>query len=150
MKSLLGALKKKITSALDWVRTKLSPARRKAVLEVADRVHDLMTFALPAMKVVAKFTRDNEADDRLVEALERMNRRAAEFLVDDEDVRDGLILALAVEVTKSYVADALSAAAGRGIKIGNMTIQVPSDLSKSWLRAAVDYAYGVIFKPSEA
>lgn len=145
MGGILSKLKALVTKPFKWLHDKLSPARRKIILDAASNAVDLMEFALPAMKVVAAFTKDNQMDDKLVEALEVMGKRADEILVEDEHVRDGLVLALAVEVTKLYIADAIAAAVPDHIKIGTMDVTAPHDVPKRLLRAAVDYAYGVIF-----
>jgi hypothetical protein len=143
-KDFLGKLFSPLKRAISALKGLRDPKVRERVLEEAEFVHALMEYALPAAELAAKLT-PSPTDDKLVAALNAMGRSAGSILNEpDKNVRDGLFLALAAELTRQYLALAVKAAGY--VTIGGVRVTVPEEISNSAIRAAVDYVFHVVLK----
>jgi hypothetical protein len=146
LKSLLSKLFSPLKRAVESLIRLRDPEVRERVLDEAAFVHALMEFAMPAAELASKLTTDT-TDDRLVAALNALGRSAGSILNEsDKNVRDGLFLALGAELTRQGIAAAISAAGY--VTIAGVRISIPSEVSNSAIRAAVDYVFHVVFKTS--
>lgn len=144
LKSLLSKLISPLKKTIAALKTLRDPKVRERVLDEADFVHALMEYAYPAAELAAKLT-PNPTDDKIVAALRAMGRSAGSILNEsDKSVRDGLLLSLAAELTRQYLAIAVKAAGY--VTIGGIRITVPEEISNSAIRAAVGYVFHVVLK----
>jgi hypothetical protein len=147
-KDLLKKLYSPIAKALSALKSLRDPVVRERVLDEAAFVNALMEYAYPAAELAAKLT-PNPTDDKIVAALRAMGRSAGSILSEsDKNVRDGLLLALASELTRQYLAMAIKAAGY--VTIGGVRVTVPEEIATSAIRAAVDYVFHVVLKTEAA
>lgn len=120
---------------------------------VAAYVSDLIAFASPYAEMLASAT-EGATDDELVAAAEKMNLKVHDILSEpDESVRKGRILTLIGNATKTKIAATVASAAGQKIKIGNISIRVPEDVSRiagDLFDLAAQSAYSLFIKKRDA
>lgn len=150
MKSLFKKIKSKFSNAFRWLLRIEEPEVQDRILDTVDAINDLMVFAVPSIQMVAALT-PTPVDDAVVAALALIGREAKEILDLPKRERRNALLDLGVEVTYIHLREAIASAARSGVvvRIGSVavTLETLADfVSDSMLRAAVDYAYAVIFK----
>lgn len=134
----------KIKAAVRFVLRLGDKQVRERAEDVADAVSDMLIFAEPAVRIVARLT-PTTADDLVVEALFRMNRTANDILsIEDKSVRDGLLLSLAAEIARDLMRQAI-ADLGE-IRIGRFVLSDADDVASNVVRAAVGFAYSAFIR----
>jgi len=115
------------------------------------RVTDLAAIALPYVERFATLT-ESTADDEFIAAAAKMNMTIGDVLDEpDENKRKGLILGLIGNATREKVAALVAGAGGQKIKIGDISIRVPDDVSNiagNLFDAAIQLAFSFFVKPS--